>query len=47
MIGARKDRSAPARTSSSTDETNRRERLIDEALTNTFPASDPPAFAMP
>jgi len=47
MTGAREERRAPARTSSNTDEANRRERLIDEALTDTFPASDPPAFAMP
>jgi len=29
------------------EDTDRRERLLDEALTNTFPASDPPAIAMP
>ena len=47
MIGVLRDRRSPARASSSTDEAKRRERLIDEALSNTFPASDPPAFAMP
>lgn len=37
----------PAKLDDTDDVTRRREQLLDEALTNTFPASDPFVISMP
>jgi hypothetical protein len=47
MTLVREKRNPTSAAKRSDDYIRRRERLLDEALTNTFPASDPPAIAMP